>query len=217
MNLERARRSTRHHGSPALRKKRIFGGSIASPVSRSAARRTRAANSGCVLSPVPVAVRRAVIWATCGSAASTRLRPSRDLGRVAANSWPRVTGTASMRWVAAGLDDLAEAGGLRGERPPRAPRARESAGRAACSSEARWTAEGEHVIRGLAEVDVIVGCVAVTGERRDHLVRVRVGRVPEPVWKTSIGTASRAFPRPPPPPLRRPSRRERRRAGPAPR
>ena len=53
------------------------GARISSPVSAASISRTRAANSGWVLSPVPVAVPPSGIWATCGSAACTRSRPSR--------------------------------------------------------------------------------------------------------------------------------------------
>ena len=44
------------------------GGLMASPVLSVSRARTRAANSGCVFSPVPVAVPPSGIWATCGSA-----------------------------------------------------------------------------------------------------------------------------------------------------
>ena len=53
------------------------GGEIVRPVSASRRSRTLAAKSGWVFRPVPVAVPPSGIWATCGSALSTRLRPSR--------------------------------------------------------------------------------------------------------------------------------------------
>ena len=52
------------------------GALIASPVSAARRSRTLPAKSRWVLSPVPVAVPPSGIWATCGSAAATRARPS---------------------------------------------------------------------------------------------------------------------------------------------
>ena len=53
------------------------GAEMVSPVSAASFSRTFAANSGWVFRPVPVAVPPSGIWATCGSAFSTRRRPSR--------------------------------------------------------------------------------------------------------------------------------------------
>jgi len=100
-DLERARQLDEGITVPHALRRDLRGVLIASPVSRSAARARVAANSGCVLSPVPVAVPPSGIWATCGSAASTRLRPSR-IWRVAGELLARVT--VRRPWVgAAGL------------------------------------------------------------------------------------------------------------------
>ena len=53
------------------------GGRMSSPVDSVSAARTRAANSGWVLSPVPVAVPPSGIWPTCPSVARTRSVPRR--------------------------------------------------------------------------------------------------------------------------------------------
>jgi hypothetical protein len=53
------------------------GGRSSSPVSALIRSRTFAAKSGCVFSPVPVAVPPSGSWATCGSVLATRSRPSR--------------------------------------------------------------------------------------------------------------------------------------------
>ena len=53
------------------------GAEIASPVSFDSSSRTRAANSGCVFSPVPVAVPPSGIWPSRGSASFTRAAPWR--------------------------------------------------------------------------------------------------------------------------------------------
>jgi hypothetical protein len=53
------------------------GGEISSPVSRASTSRTRAANSGCVLRPVPVAVPPSGIWPSRGNTSRTRAMPCR--------------------------------------------------------------------------------------------------------------------------------------------
>ena len=53
------------------------GAEMVSPVSALSFSRTLAAKSRCVFRPVPVAVPPSGICATCGSAFSTRRRPSR--------------------------------------------------------------------------------------------------------------------------------------------
>ncbi len=53
------------------------GGEISSPVSRASRSRTRAANSGCVFRPVPVAVPPSGICPSRGSVSRTRAIPCR--------------------------------------------------------------------------------------------------------------------------------------------
>ncbi len=75
------------------------GAEMTRPVSLASRSRTRAANSGCVFSPVPVAVPPSGIWPRRGSESCTRACPWRTWAAYPANSWPRVTGTASIQWV----------------------------------------------------------------------------------------------------------------------
>ena len=75
------------------------GAEIFSPVSDAMMSRTIFANFLWVLSPVPVAVPPSGIMPRRGSVAFTRCVPRRTCAAYPANSWPRVTGTASMRCV----------------------------------------------------------------------------------------------------------------------
>ena len=83
---------------------------------RSASRARLAANSGCVLRPVPVAVPPSGICATCGSALRTRLRAEPDLRGVAAELLAERDRHRVHQVRAAGLDDVGELVGLRRER-----------------------------------------------------------------------------------------------------
>src|SRR4029079_5356235 len=61
--------------------------------------RTREANSGCVFRPVPTAVPPSGTLPSRGSVSRTRAALSRICAAQPPNSWPRVTGTASIQCV----------------------------------------------------------------------------------------------------------------------
>ena len=90
---------------------------------RAASPRTRAANSGCVFRPVPVAVPPSGICATCGSALRTRSRAEADLRGVAGELLAERHGHGVHQVRAAGLDDVLERRRPSPRTPPRAARA----------------------------------------------------------------------------------------------
>ena len=92
------------------------GAEIASPVSSARSARTRAANSGCVFSPVPTAVPPSGIWPSRGSASLTRAIALAHLRRVAAELLAERDGHRVHPVRAAGLDDVVELVRLRLER-----------------------------------------------------------------------------------------------------
>ena len=85
-------------------------------VGRRARSRTRSANSGCVLRPVPVAVPPSGIWATCGSAFAHAPAAEPDLRGVAGELLAERDRDRVHQVRAAGLDDVLERLGLGRER-----------------------------------------------------------------------------------------------------
>ena len=164
----------------------------------------RSANFGWVFRPVPVAVPPSGIWRRATSAASTRSWPEAHLRRVAAELLAERHRHGVHEVRAAGLDDV---------RRTSRPCARTT--RSSCSSAGsswfvaavqRGEVHGarEHVVGGLAHVDVVVGVRALAGERGDDLVGVHVrARCPSRSGRRRSGTGRRAR-------RRRPRRRPRR-------
>ena len=83
----------------ACASKRSRGAETSMPMSFEISARTFSANSGCVLRPVPVAVPPSGSWPTRSSVERTRSAPRLICAAYPANSWPSVTGTASIRCV----------------------------------------------------------------------------------------------------------------------
>ena len=149
------------------------GAEIARPVSAASFSRTLAANSGWVLSPVPVAVPPSGIWPTRRSVASTRWMPEPHLRRVAAELLAEGDRDRVHQVGAAGLDHVGELLGLRFQRLLQATHRRQQVvGHLA--QRRQVDGGGEDVVGGLAHVDVIVGVGPVAGEVGDHLVGVHV-------------------------------------------
>ena len=132
------------------------GAAIGSREASASRVRTRWANSGCVFSPVPVAVPPSGICPSRGSASSTRAAPELDLRRVAAELLAERDGHGVHEVRAARLDDRRELRSLgRERRLELAERGQQVVrGRVQRGEVDR---RGEHVVRGLAEVDVVVG------------------------------------------------------------
>ena len=151
------------------------GGRISRPVSRARRSRTRAANSGCVLSPVPVAVPPSGICATRGSASSMRCAAEPDLRRVAAELLAQRDRHGVHQVGATGLDDVRELVRLGLQRRLQ-PLERRQQLRAHLAQRRQVHRRREHVVGGLAHVDVVVRVHAALGEVGDHLVRVHVRR-----------------------------------------
>ena len=189
-----------------LRLERVLGRRRSAQLRCRASRRarTRSANFGWVLRPVPVAVPPSGIWPTCRSAASTRSLAEPDLRRVAGELLAERDGHGVHEVRAAGLDDV--------RRTPR-PCARSE--RSSCSSAGssvvrRLVERGEvhgareHVVGGLPHVHVVVGVRALAGERRDApRWRSCSTTCPSRSGRRRSGTGRRARPR-------RPRRRRRR-------
>ena len=111
-----------------------------------------------------------------GSAIRTRRRRGGSARRSRANSWPSVTGTASIRCVRPVLTMSSNCVGLGGHAPLERRPAPAPGRWSTSSSAARWTARREDVVGRLAHVHVVVGVGAVAGEVGDDLVGVHVRR-----------------------------------------
>ena len=151
-----------------------------SPVISRSVSITRAAKPGGALRPVPTAVPPSGSSASRGSADSSRSTPYCTCASYPENSWPRVTGVASIRWVRPGLDHGRELLRLalqrEGEVAQRGHQVVDDRlGR-------RQVDRGrEDVVGGLRGVDVVVRVHPPArspgrGQRRDHLVHVHVRR-----------------------------------------
>ena len=140
--------------------------------------------------PVPTAVPPSGSSASRGSVDSSRSMPSRTCAAYPPNSWPSVTGVASIRWVRPDLTTLANSSAL------------------ASNASARWSSAGmrSRVIASVAATWIEVGNVSLldwlaltwslgwTSRPSARVARVAITSlafmlldVPEPVWKTSIG------------------------------
>ena len=138
-----------------------------------AASRTRSANSGCVLRPVPVAVPPSGICATCGSALRTRSRAEADLRGVAGELLAERDRHGVHQVRAPRLDDVLELLGLVRERLLQPLQRRQQAVRGLVER-GQVHGAGEDVVRRLPHVHVVVGMDALAGEVGDDLVGVRV-------------------------------------------
>jgi hypothetical protein len=155
--------------------------------------RTRSANSAWVFSPVPVAVPPSGIWPTWGSALRTRRAPRRSWAAYPANSWPSVTGTASIRWVRPDLTTSVNASALACSDASSAS----SAGISrfvASSSAARCTALGKTSFDDWPMLTWSLGWAPSPARFAMTSLAFMFDDVPEPVWKTSIGNCSSCSP-----------------------
>ena len=150
-----------------------------------------------------------------GSVAATR-RAESTCAAQPENSWPRVIGVASCRWVRPILTMSAKAALF-------APARRRGAPAPAAGGDERQRGGDVHrarerIVRRLPEIDVVVGvdrrlvaapsAKPLVGEVGDHLVDIHVGlgaRAGLPHLEREFVVA-RARPRPPPPPRRSPRR-----------
>ena len=169
------------------------GAPIVRPVSSESLARTRSANSGCVLRPVPTAVPPRGIWPTRSSEDSMRPMPWRTCAAYPANSWPSVTGTASIRWVRPDLTTSSNSAAFASSDCA----SRSSAGRRSLvswSSVARWTAEGKTSLDDWPMFTSSFACTPSPARLAMTSFAFMLDDVPEPVWKTSIGNWSSSSP-----------------------
>ena len=135
--------------------------------------RTRAANFGCVFSPVPVAVPPSGIWPDVHERGGDPLLGERDLGGVAAELLAERHGYRVHQVGAARLDHVLEAAGLACQRAfERLQRRQQVVLRQL--QRRQLDRRGEHVVGGLTHVDVVVGVHPAAGQGGDDLVGVRV-------------------------------------------
>ena len=152
------------------------GAPIVRPVSAESRARTRAANSGCVLRPVPTAVPPSGIWPSRSSVEPTRVEALADLRRVAAELLAERDRHRVHPVRAARLDDVVELGRLRLQRRRRASASAGSRSFVSSSSAARWTADGKTSFDDWPMFTSSFAWTSSPARRRDHLVRVHVRR-----------------------------------------
>ena len=139
---------------------------------------------------MPVAVPPSGSSASRGSTDSSRSTPSRTCWAYPPNSWPSVTGVASIRWVRPLLTTAANSVSLRRSWPS----SLRSAGIRSLTTAyaaAMWMDDGN---TSLDDCEALTWSLGWTGLPYRSLASVAMTSlafmlldVPEPVWKTSIG------------------------------
>ena len=149
-----------------------------------------------VLMPVPTAVPPRGSSATRGSVDSSRSMPSRTIAAYPPNSWPSITGVASIRCVRPDFTTSLNSSAF-------ASRARarwSSAGTRSlvvASTAATWMLVGKVSLLDWLAFTWSLGCTstpAFADSEASTSFMFMFELVPEPVWKTSIGKASWCWP-----------------------
>src|SRR5579884_2666606 len=169
------------------------GGEIVSPVASASLSRTRSANSGCVFRPVPTAVPPSGILPSRSSVASARARPSRTCAAYPPNSWPSVTGTASIQWVRPDLTTSSNSSAFASSEAASVSSAG-SRSFVISSSAARCTADGNTSFELWPMLTSSFGWTSSPASVASTSFAFMFDEVPEPVWKTSIGNWSSRSP-----------------------
>src|SRR3954452_16475250 len=167
------------------------------PVRRLSSAITAAAKPGGVLIPVPTAVPPRGSSATRGRVARTRSAPRRICWAYPLNSWPSVTGVASIRCVRPDFTTWANSDPLRDRESARCSRA----GNSSCTTPAvaaTWIADGKMSLLDCDALTWSFGCTSspsawVARVARTSLTFMFV-EVPDPVWNTSIGNSASCSP-----------------------
>ena len=145
--------------------------------------------------PVPTAVPPRGTSPTRASAPSMRSAPWLIWAANPPNSWPSVTGVASMRWVRPDLTTPLNSSALRPREAARWASAGSRSSRRA-SATARWMAVGN---TSLDDCEALTWSLGWTAPFSPSFSLASVARtslmfmfddVPEPVWKTSIGNST---------------------------
>ncbi len=164
----------------------------ACPVSSASTSITRAAKPGGVLMPVPTAVPPRGSSRTRGRTDSSRSAAYRTVAAYPPNSWPSITGVASMRWVRPDFTSPANSSALADRLRSRVARAG-SRRSVTATADATWIEVGNVSLLdwlaltwslGWTSVPALVARVAITS------FMFMLELVPEPVWKTSTGNWS---------------------------
>ncbi|KIF05522.1 hypothetical protein PL81_12745 [Streptomyces sp. RSD-27] len=168
-----------------------------SPVARATSAITAAENPGGVLIPVPTAVPPSGSSASLGRTACRRSIPYRIWAAYPPNSWPRVTGVASIRCVRPDLTTSANSAALRSRASSRWRRAGTRSWVTAAVA-AMWMDEGK---TSLELCEALTWSLGWTSRPSRSVARVAItslvfmlDEVPEPVWKTSTGKCSSQWP-----------------------
>ena len=170
--------------------------SSSSPVSERSSSTTAEPKPSGALSPVPAAVPPIGSSPTRGRVAHTRSAPARIWRAYPPNSWPRVTGTASMRWVRPDLTTSRHSTDLRSNDPASTP----SAGTSSVSANsvaATCVAVGKV---SLEDCDMLTSSFGWTVTPSAAHIEAMTSLafmfelVPEPVWNTSTGKWSSTSP-----------------------
>ena len=162
------------------------GAEISMPMSFETSARTFSANSGCVLRPVPVAVPPRGSWPTRPRVARTRSAPSSICAAYPANSWPSVTGTASIRCVrpvfTMSSNSVALAASVFAS-----PSIAGSRSSFTSPSAAMWTADGKTSFDDWPMFTWSLRWTPSPARFAMTSFAFMFDEVPEPVWKTSTG------------------------------
>ena len=163
---------------------------IGRPVSAARISMTRCGKPAGVLMPVPTAVPPSGTSAADGSARSTRAMPLRTWAAYPANSWPSVTGVASIRCVRPDLTTSANSSALRSSDCARWSRSG-SSWLTVEAVAATWIDVGNTSLLDCDALTWSFGCTSRPSERVASVAMTSLVfmllDVPEPVWKTSMG------------------------------
>ena len=157
---------------------------------------TAFANPGGVLIPVPTAVPPRGSSRTRGSTDSSRSTAYRTVAAYPLNSCPSVTGVASMRCVRPAFTSGANSSAFRS----RLAASRSSDGiRSATTARvaATWIAVGKTSLLDWLALTWSLGCTSTPAARASEAITsfaFMFEDVPDPVWNTSTGKASRCLP-----------------------
>src|ERR1035441_4872176 len=168
-----------------------------SPVSAASLAMTVAANPGGAFSPVPTAVPPSGSSPSLGRIATVRSAPWLIAAAYPPNSWPRVTGTASIRWVLPTLTTAANSAALASNAAARCSSAGISS-RASSRVAASPIADGNTSLDDCEALTWSFGCTGRPSRCDASAAMTSLAfmllEVPDPVWNTSIGNWSSCSP-----------------------
>ena len=142
--------------------------------------------------PVPTAVPPSGSSRTRGRTDSSRSAAYRTVAAYPENSWPSITGVASMRWVRPDFTRPANSVALASSEVASTSIAG-SRSSVTASDAATWIAVGKVSLEDWEALTWSLGCTSTPARAASDAITslaFMLELVPEPVWKTSIGNAS---------------------------